>query len=190
MKIVFAQGNPGSQYAQTRHNIGWISIDHIAAAHGAVFSVSPKFHAAVAEITIQGEKVLLIKPTTFYNETGLSARALIDFYKLRAREDLLVIHDELALPFGTIRVREQGSDAGNNGIKSLISHLGDHFWRVRIGVWHESRNQQDDVAFVLGKFSASEYAHIVDTFIPYISTLVTEFATASLSASSISFEIK
>ena len=190
MKIIFAQGNPGSQYAQTRHNIGWIIIDQIAAAHNATFRAQPKFHADIAEMTIGGEKILLTKPKTFYNDTGISARALVDFYKLDYSHDLLVIHDELALPFGTIRVRERGSDAGNNGIKSLIAHLGDAFWRIRVGVWHESRNQQDDVSFVLGKFSRAEYDHILTTFVPYISNVSNEFVTGSLKASSISFEMK
>ena len=191
MKIVFAQGNPGAQYAQTRHNIGWIILDHIAADHGTAFRPSPKFHAAIAETSLGGEKVLLVKPTTFYNETGIAARALIDFYKLDYSNDILIIHDELALPFGSIRVRGQGSDAGNNGIKSLISHLGsDNFWRIRVGIWHESRNQQDDVSFVLARFSAAEYHHIIDTIAPYVSTVVADFVDESLTASSISFEIK
>lgn len=190
MKIIFAQGNPGAQYAQTRHNIGWIIIDQIASEHSATFRALPKFNADIAEANIRGEKILFVKPTTFYNDTGIAARVLVDFYKLDYNQDLLIIHDELALPFGSIRVRDRGSDAGNNGVKSLISHLGDNFWRVRVGIWHESRNQQDDVAFVLGKFSSSEYSHIVDTLTPYISTLITEFATGALAASSMSFEIK
>ena len=190
MKIIFAQGNPGSQYAQTRHNIGWIIIDQIAAAHNATFRALPKFNAEIAEVNIRGEKVLFVKPTTFYNETGMSARALIDFYKIDYSQDLLVIHDELALPFGSIRVRGQGSDAGNNGVKSLISHLGNNFWRVRVGVWHESRDRQNDVTFVLGKFSQVEHGHIIDMITPHISTLVDNFVSETLSASTISFEIK
>jgi len=110
VKIIFAQGNPGPDYAGTRHNIGFISIDTLANKLEAGWTNKPKFHALIANGTIGSEKVLFIKPTTFYNETGVSARKLIDFYKIDPAKDLLVIHDDLALPFGTIRVRGRGSD--------------------------------------------------------------------------------
>ena len=113
MKVIFAQGNPGRQYAATRHNVGFIILD--ALADGAHFAPKPKFFAEMAETQIAGEKTLLIKPQTFYNETGRSARAILDFYKLDP-SDLLVIHDDLALAFGSLRIRDKGSDAGNNGI--------------------------------------------------------------------------
>src|SRR5438445_447838 len=137
MKLIFAQGNPGSQYATTRHNVGFLILDQLAAKAGKEFIKKPKFHADVAELTIAGEKVLLVKPTTFYNETGQSARSLVDFYKLDTMSDVLVVHDDLALPLGTIRTREKGSDAGNNGIKSLNAHLGHDYHRIRIGIYNE-----------------------------------------------------
>ncbi len=156
MKIIFAQGNPGETYVKTRHNIGFIVLDKLASDLGTSFADKSKFHASVAETTIEGEKILLVKPLTFYNETGLAARALIDFYKLDPGTDFLVVHDELALPFGTIKTRPDGSDAGNNGIKSLNSHIGPQYARIRIGIYNPLRDQINDADFVLGRFSTDE----------------------------------
>jgi len=164
MKIIFAQGNPGAQYAGTRHNIGFFMLDEFAKKHTVTFVLKSKFNAEIAEITLQGEKVLLVKPTTFYNETGIAARSLIDFYKLNPATDLLVIHDELALPFGVIRTRSSGSDAGNNGIKSLNTHVGEYYWRLRIGIYNPLRNQIDDAKFVLAPFTQDEKAALSDIF--------------------------
>jgi PTH1 family peptidyl-tRNA hydrolase len=160
MKLIFAQGNPGKQYSRTRHNAGFIALDELAEANDGHWKVQDKYRAEIAEISLEGEKVLLVKPLSFYNETGQVARALVDFYKLDPADDVLVLHDELALPFGTIRVREKGSDAGNNGIKSLNAHLGQDYRRIRIGIWNESRNQMDDAAFVLSAFSKDELTQL------------------------------
>jgi len=162
MKVIFAQGNPGQQYARTRHNVGFLVLDHLAKEWGSEFAPKPKFIADIAETTQNGEKTLLVKPSTFYNETGQSARALIDFYKLNPASDLLVIHDDLALPLGTIRTRLSGGDAGNNGIKSLTSHLGPDFARIKIGIYNPTRDQMDDADFVLGKFSKEENEKLED----------------------------
>jgi len=156
MKIIFAQGNPGSLYTTTRHNVGFLFVDSLAKQWGLEFTKKPKFHADIAETTIKGEKVLLVKPTTFYNETGQSARLLIDFYKLDPAADFLVIHDDLALPFGTIRTREKGRDAGNNGVKSLNAHIGEQHNRIRVGIYSELRDKVHDVDFVMGHFTANE----------------------------------
>ena len=181
MKIVLAQGNPGSNYATTRHNIGWILLDTFA--NGVPFKVHSKFFAAIAETTIAGKKTLLVKPTTYYNETGRSARALLDFYKLEP-SDLLVIHDDLALPLGTIRIRQKGSDAGNNGIKSLNTHIGQDYWRMRVGIWNEQRDNQHDANFVLSTFSRDD-ANVIATHIaPETRQLVEQFCVGSLSHTS------
>jgi len=156
MKIIFAQGNPGSEFASTRHNVGFELIDRLANTQSATFTPKPKFYALVAETSLRGEKILLVKPTTFYNETGRSARALVDFYKLNPETDVLVIHDDLALPFGVIRTRPSGSDAGNNGIKSLNAHLGEHYGRIRVGIYNELRDRIPDADFVLAKFTRDE----------------------------------
>lgn len=156
MKLILAQGNPGNEFSLTRHNIGFYMADRLAKEAGVSFTPKPKFHADIAELAVSGQKVLLVKPTTYYNETGRAARALVDFYKLDPSKDLLVIHDDLALPFGTIRTRPSGSDAGNNGIKSLNAHLGPHYARIRVGIYNPLRDQIPDADFVLAKFTADE----------------------------------
>jgi len=156
MKIIFAQGNPGSRYAQTRHNVGFSFLDFFAAQANLSFAKKPKFQSDIAEGIINGEKILLVKPNTFYNETGIAARLLCDFYKLDSTQDFLVIHDDLALPLGTIRTRKEGSDAGNNGVKSLNAHLGMHYHRIRIGIYTIQRDYSNDIDFVIGAFSETE----------------------------------
>lgn len=156
MKVIFAQGNPGAEYAHTRHNIGFLLIDLFAKAHNAEFIKKAKFHADIAEISIDSEKILLVKPTTFYNETGQAARLIVDFYKLNPADDFLVIHDDLALPFGVIRTRKDGRDAGNNGIKSLNAHLGEKYARIRVGIFNDKRHLMHDADFVLGSLSLDE----------------------------------
>lgn len=164
MKLIFAQGNPGNEYIYSRHNVGFAALDCFAKEKGTSFISKSKFFADIAELGVNGEKVLLVKPTTFYNETGKSARALIDFYKLTPETDVLVVHDDLALPFGTLRTREKGSDAGNNGIKSLNAYLGPDYARLRIGVSTELRGRMDDAVFVLGRFSKEESEQLKDTY--------------------------
>ena len=175
MKLLFAQGNPGRQYARTRHNTGFIALDALAEAQGGTWRTQDKFRADIAEISIEGEKVLLIKPLSFYNETGQVARALVDFYKLNPAEDVLVIHDELALPFGTIRVRQKGSDAGNNGVKSLNAHLGPDYARIRVGIWNERRDIMDDADFVLSAFTENEKKLLDQLIEEKIAPLVGQF---------------
>lgn len=169
MKIIFAQGNPGKEYERTRHNVGFFLVDEIAKKYGVPFAKKPRFNAEIAEFSEAGEKILLVKPTTFYNETGTAARNLVDFYKCEPAIDFLAIHDELSLPLGVIRTRERGSDAGNNGIKSLNAHLGENYRRIRVGVYNELRDRQDDANFVLGTFTTNE-----KNILPKISNTVQE----------------
>lgn len=183
MKIIFAQGNPGNQYARSRHNTGFIVLDLLAEANGAKWRSESKFRADIADLSIDGEKVLLVKPLSFYNETGPVARGLLDFYKLDST-DFLVIHDELALPFGTIRVRQKGSDAGNNGVKSLNSHLGEDYPRIRVGIWNEGRDQMDDANFVLSAFSTDEIGAIKAQTEQTIIPLIHQFIQGTLESSS------
>lgn len=184
MKIIFAQGNPGTKYTYTRHNIGMLLLDVYAKQHDATFKDQAKFHARIAETSLHGEKVLLVLPTTFYNETGLSARALCDFYKLDSATDFLVVHDDLALPFGTIRTRAKGSDAGNNGIKSLNAHLGDDYHRIRVGITIERHPGIRDVDFVLGTFSKDEMSAITDTLANRVSAMIDSFIQGDMALTS------
>jgi len=184
MKLIFAQGNPEPDYATSRHNVGFLVLNAIAAELGAKWSNKPQFHAKIARVTIGDEKIILVKPTSYYNETGNSARGILDFFKLDPSEDLLVIHDDLALPFGTIRVRNQGSDAGNNGIKSINAHINKVYMRIRIGINNELRERMDDAAFVLAKFKADEVKQLEGTIIPQAIKLVTQFCEGSIEITS------
>lgn len=174
MKVILALGNPGEKYTNTRHNAGFLAIDKFASEQGKTFSNKPKFSADIAETNISGEKVLLVKPTTFYNEVGISARAILDFYKLTL-DDLLIIHDDTALDFGKIRVRKGGRDAGSNGLKSLHAHIGSDFWHIRIGTDNLLRRQIGDVDFVLSKFNADERIILRDWTIPESIKLIGTF---------------
>lgn len=179
MKVIFGLGNPGAEYAGTRHNIGFMAVSKMAKDEGKTFAERTKFKAYIAEMTIAGEKVLLVKPTTFYNNVGESARAIIDFYKLDLSKDLLVIHDDLALPIGTIRIRGKGSDAGNNGVKSLNAHIGPDYARLRVGIAVEDRTN-DDSSFVLARFNDAEIGALKTTLMPKINELVIDFTQNKL----------
>lgn len=178
MKLIVALGNPGPQYAATRHNAGFMLIDAYAAANGLTFNAKPKFNALVAESTSGDEKVLYIKPTTFYNESGVAARAISDFYKI-APHDTLIIHDDLMLPLGTLRTRVGGRDAGNNGVKSVNAHLGQGTARLRVGTWTEHRDTVNDVDFVLSAFSSDEQK-ILRELQPKIFTVIDSFVDGTL----------
>ena len=174
MKVILALGNPGEKYTYTRHNAGFLVVDQLAAKQSAHFSNKPKFFADIAELNMSGEKILLVKPTTYYNEVGISARAILDFYKLTL-DDLLIIHDDTDLDFGKIRVRKGGRDAGSNGLKSLHTHIGADFWHIRIGTDNLLRRQIGDVDFVLSKFNADEQKILRDWTIPESIKLIGTF---------------
>lgn len=155
MKLIIGLGNPESRYEKTRHNIGFRILDEYAATAGASFQSKDKFRAAIAELGAADDKVLLVKPTTYYNAVGEAARLIADFYKI-SPDNILVVHDELALPFGTLRTRIGGSDAGNNGIRSINQHLGPETARLRFGVYNDLRDRIDDADFVLSNFTKAE----------------------------------
>jgi PTH1 family peptidyl-tRNA hydrolase len=134
MRLLVGLGNPGPRYAGNRHNIGFMIVDAIARRHGA----GPwrgRFHGYVAEGQIGGERVLLLKPDTYMNESGRAVAAAAQFYKLEAG-DITVFHDEIDLRPGKLRVKTGGGTAGHNGLRSISAHLGNDYHRVRIGVGH------------------------------------------------------
>ena len=175
MKLVIGLGNPEKRYDNTRHNVGFFALDHIASMYHVAWKQSDKFHAMIAEVVIRGEKIMLVKPTTYYNLVGESARKLMDFYKLLPG-DILLIHDDLALPIGTIRTRVGGSDGGNNGLKSLALHIGTETARLRVGVWTDAHHATDKVSVVLGRLSKDEQATL-DAKLPKAAKIIEQFAT-------------
>lgn len=158
MKLVVGLGNPGKKYAKTKHNVGFMSLDYYAKTKKIKFKKESKFNGESLKV---GDLVLL-KPHTFMNNSGLSILATINYYNI-AIEDICIIYDDLDLPLGKIRLREKGSAGGHNGIKSIISHLGtDEFKRVRIGI---DKNPMFDTAdYVLSSFSKSEMETIKEVF--------------------------
>ena len=133
MKVIVGLGNPGREYAQTKHNVGFMLVDALADKLG-IFNWQEKFDALIAEGRLGTEKILLVKPQTYMNDSGRAVGPLMNWYKLPP-EALIVAHDDMDIPAGTIRIRKKGSAGGHNGIKSVLAHLGDeHFSRVRIGI--------------------------------------------------------
>lgn len=153
MKIIIGLGNPGRDYENTRHNAGFMVIDEIAKKCNLEFNTE-KFSAYFAKGKVRGEDVVLLKPTTFMNNSGFSLRKCLDFYK-ESMENVIVIYDDVDLPVGKIRLRQKGSAGGHNGIKSIIEcTFGKEFNRIRVGVGKDARVPM--VNWVLGKFRQEE----------------------------------
>jgi peptidyl-tRNA hydrolase, PTH1 family len=155
-QLIVGLGNPGTKYAQTRHNVGFDLLDSFAKRWQLSLSDRKQFHGIYGEgIGNNNTKIRLLKPQTFMNLSGQSVRATIDWFKLPP-ESVLVVYDDLDLPLGKIRLRLSGSAGGHNGMKSIISHLGtQNFPRVRIGIG-KSAGDKDTISHVLGKFSGVE----------------------------------
>jgi PTH1 family peptidyl-tRNA hydrolase len=152
MKLVVGLGNPGKKYVGTRHNIGFVVVDALAAGPG-VGSFQNRFDAELAEWFENGEKVLLLKPATFMNLSGRAVRQVLDFYQLAA-SDVLIVCDDMSLPLGKLRFRARGTHGGHNGLRDIQNHLGTtEYCRLKIGVGEPG---EDAVDHVLGKFRPSE----------------------------------
>lgn len=163
MYIIVGLGNPGKQYAHTRHNVGFDTIDILADKYN--ISVDIKKHKALyGKGMIGGQKVVLAKPQTFMNLSGESVRELVDFYKIDPEEELIVIYDDISLEPGQLRVRPKGSAGGHNGIKNIIAHLGTQvFKRVKVGVGEKPKGY-DLADYVLGHFSKEDRMLMEDAF--------------------------
>ena len=155
MHILVGQGNAGAKYLRNRHNLGFMVMDAIASDHG-FGPWRAKFQSQVCEGRIGTHKVLLMKPDTFYNETGRAAQAALNFYKLGA-EDVTVFHDEIDLAPGRLRVKRGGGHSGNNGIRSMIAHVGAEVRRIRMGVGHPG-DKARVMPYVLSDFSKADEA--------------------------------
>ena len=161
--IVVGLGNPGAEYAETRHNAGFLAIDYIAEHHSARID-RVKFHALVGEATIGGVRVLLMKPTTYMNSSGIAVAEAASFYKIPP-ENIIILHDEISFSPGLFRIRRKGSAGGHNGLKSIISSLSsDAFPRIKIGVGQKPSPDYDLVNWVLGKFPKSDMQELLAKF--------------------------
>ncbi|NLS25848.1 Peptidyl-tRNA hydrolase [Sphingomonas sp. S2M10] len=159
MQLWVGLGNPGPQYAMHRHNVGFMALDALAEVHG--FSAPKKqFQGWTQEGRIGTDKVVLLKPGTFMNESGRAVRAAIDFYKL-APEDVTVFHDELDLLPMKVKVKRGGGTAGHNGLRSTDAHLGPDFRRVRLGIGHPGHKDRV-TGYVLGNYAKTEIEPLTD----------------------------
>lgn len=165
MKLIVGLGNPGSKYDGTRHNAGFALIDLLATTNKVEFHLEKKFKGELASFTHrQHDKVFLLKPDTFMNLSGESVVAVCQFYKLLP-SDVLVIHDDLDLPLGSLRFAKNGSPAGHNGLRSIIQHLSTQdFARLKIGIGRPKHADHAVVDFVLQKFVGEEQTQIADVY--------------------------
>jgi len=162
MKLVICLGNPGGQYAQTRHNAGFMFADKLCAKLGGNFVNEPKFKAHIAKTVYNSEAVWIVKPQTFMNLSGESLLLLKSFYKIDIN-DLFVVYDDISLDLGKIRIRAKGSDGGHNGIKSIIKHAStDVFPRIKIGIGPQPPFMKSE-DYVLQKFPQQDLTLLDET---------------------------
>lgn len=163
MYIIVGLGNPGKQYAHTRHNVGFDTIDILAERYH--ISMDIKKHKAVCgKGVIEGQRVVLARPQTFMNLSGESVRELVDFYKIDPEEELIVIYDDISLEPGQLRIRPKGSAGGHNGIKNIIAHLGTQvFKRVKVGIGEKPKGW-DLADYVLSHFPKAEREAVEEAF--------------------------
>lgn len=161
IKLIVGLGNPGSKYDKTRHNAGFLFLDYLVG--GGAWSNEIKFHGVVASCVVGGNKVILLKPQTFMNKSGLSVGAIARYYKIKA-DEVVVAHDELDLISGALKLKKGGGHAGHNGLRDIIEKLGDKdFYRLRFGIGRPPAGK--GVAdFVLSNLSKQEWLDLQDTF--------------------------
>lgn len=158
LQLVAGLGNPGAEYARTRHNAGFWLVEELARRCGAVLRFEPRHHAEIARARIGAADVWLVKPLTYMNESGAALESVAHFYKI-APEEILVACDELDFPPGTARLKLGGGAAGHNGIRDIAAHLGESFWRLRIGIGHPG-DRSAVLDYVLGRPPQAEAALI------------------------------
>ena len=173
IRLIVGLGNPGNKYDQTRHNAGFWFVDEIARQQGVLFRSESKFYGEVCRVTIDGQDVWLLKPTTFMNRSGQSVAAVAKFYKIPINE-ILVAHDELDIPAGDARWKLSGGHGGHNGLRDIIAHLGKDYWRLRLGVDHPGdRNKVVDyVLSAPSRDDSIEITNAIDSAIDSLSFLV------------------
>ena len=154
LKLIVGLGNPGTEYARTRHNAGFQFVDELARRHGAVFRSEPRHRAELARARIGDGELWLLKPMNYMNRSGDPVRSVASFYKVPLAA-VLVAYDELDFPPGVVRLRLGGGAAGHNGMRDVIAQMGDGFWRLRIGIGHPGDRSQV-LDYVLGRPQAAE----------------------------------
>jgi peptidyl-tRNA hydrolase, PTH1 family len=158
IKLVVGLGNPGEEYARTRHNAGYWYVDALARSSGGQWRRESRYQAELTRIRTAGEELWLEKPLTFMNRSGSAVQAVATFYRILPAE-ILVVHDEIDLPAGTVRLKQGGGHGGHNGLRDIIGHLGADFWRLRLGVGRPA-DSDEVIDYVLARASAANQALI------------------------------
>ncbi len=175
IKLVIGLGNSGANYELNRHNIGFMFVDYLATRRGLTFKEDKRFYAHICQANIVGETVYLLKPQTFVNNSGKAVLAVMQFYKIKPAETL-VVHDELDLPIDCVKLKFAGGHAGHNGIRDIASKLSSQdFYRLRFGIGRP-QNEMEITDFVLQNFSQSEL-EIVSKNLKMVTELITDIIT-------------
>jgi len=167
LKLVVGLGNPGAEYARTRHNVGFWFVEELARRHGGSFRNESKHHGEIARVSVGTTELWLLKPTTFMNKSGTAVRSLANFYKVAA-EEILLAYDELDFPTGIVRLKQGGGAAGHNGVTDVMAQLGESFWRLRIGI---GKPPGRGIEHVLSRPSAEDERVIRETIANAVDTL-------------------
>lgn len=154
LRLIVGLGNPGPEHAGTRHNAGYWLVDRLAGRHRGSLRPHSRYHGEVGRIDLGGHEVWLLKPSTYMNRSGIAVRAVTDYLRI-APGEVLVAHDELDLPVGAVRLKLGGGAGGHNGLKDTITHIGDAFWRLRLGIGHPG-NRAEVIDYVLRRAPAAE----------------------------------
>jgi PTH1 family peptidyl-tRNA hydrolase len=182
VKLIVGLGNPGIEYQFTPHNLGFLTVDRLA-DRGKISVSNRHGRAVTGRMRIGSEDVLLAKPETFMNLSGLSVSELVQKYEVNVATDLIVVHDELDLPFGTVRIKQRGGTAGHNGLESILGALGtDEFTRVRMGIAPD-HPVRDGARYVLAEFKKSQYEAVdlmLDTAADAVTAIIIDGAQAAM----------
>jgi PTH1 family peptidyl-tRNA hydrolase len=171
ISLVAGLGNPGREYLLTRHNLGWVAIDAYASKHGLAWRNAPDFESVVARAEIgPGRTLWLAKPQTFMNESGRAVAALARYHRI-ATESVAAVYDDLTIDLGLVKVSVSGSDAGHNGVASLLEHMGDGFARLRLGTGPKFPPEMDIKDFVLERFTQEQLTTIQQKTNTYVEGL-------------------
>lgn len=160
LRLIVGLGNPGPEHLLTRHNAGFWFVDLLAQRHGGEFRDYRKFSGETARINVDGIEITLLKPTTYMNRSGLAVRQVSDFYKIPASQ-ILIAHDELDIPVGAVRLKQGGGHGGHNGLRDTIAHIGEDFWRLRLGIGHPG-NKNDVIDYVLTRAPRADEEAILE----------------------------
>jgi peptidyl-tRNA hydrolase, PTH1 family len=162
MLLIVGLGNPGAKYCNTRHNVGFMAADLISDRYNFVWNTKSKFNSDIASGECELGKVILCKPNTFMNLSGTAVAAIASFNKIQ-QENVVVIHDDVDIPFGKVKYKIGGGAGGHNGLKSIDSHISPNYHRLRVGVGRPEDHRHDIADFVLGKFTKKEEEEIMIT---------------------------